>query len=256
MAAPADLAGDGIVPHHALLAVPLPSATSQPVTEAPLPSTALLPSAAPPPVTATNPPPRRPANPPIHAELLPPTQTSGNHQTDTAGDKTISRNHRYTCTSIPQSDRPFNISAGHNQRSKGHADSLPSTTRSAAPTTVPCLQFQTNSRNHHRPTGLFPCNARPIRTSRLRAPPPTAATISHRSQRQQVAEAKEESNKRWILINRDTSPATSVLTATSLATPALTASPALTATSPATSMLTATPVLTATSPASSALTAM
>lgn len=141
--------------------------------------------------------------------------------------QTISRNHR-----------PFNISVGHSQRSKGHADSLPSTTRSAAPTTVPCLRFQTNSRNHHRHHRLFPCNARPIRTSRLRAPPPTAATISHRSQRQQVAEAKEERNKHWILINLDTSPATSyassVLTATSPATPALTAtslaSPVLTAT--------------------------
>ena len=65
------------------------------------------------------------------------------------------------------------------------------TTRISSLSSVP-----NNSHNHHRHHRLFPYTTRPIRTSGLRAPPPTTATTGHKGQRQQVVEAKEERNRR------------------------------------------------------------
>jgi hypothetical protein len=59
-----------------------------------------------------------------------------------------------TCTSVLQSDWPFNINIGHSQRSQVHADLLSLTTRSAAATTTLCLRFQISVTNHQSPPPL------------------------------------------------------------------------------------------------------
>jgi len=102
-----------------------------------------------------------------HTVLITKKKTVHRHCSSSILNSGASSNHngrpttKKTCTSVPQNNQPFYINADHSQRSQVHVDLLPSTTRSAAATTVLCLRskFANHQRHQLHPSSSTSRNA-------------------------------------------------------------------------------------------------